>query len=162
MYSIKRIFERFPIVEEKNERPYDPSVILNTTEAVFMNLVKFFENPNQFQISLNIIHEHLKDEELLFALEVLVLFFQKDSLLLKDVGQTFYSSELLKEQLVSATGFASMVQGEIKESKIRANTIHTYWQRRSKRLPRPDLIIEGVPYWKVETVNGFIEKEKTK
>jgi hypothetical protein len=162
MYSVERIYERFPIIREKKEHPNDPAVILNTTEAVFLNLAKFFENPKQFQMSLNTIHEHLKDDELIFALEVLVLFFQKDSILLKDVGQTFYNSSLLKEQLVSGTGFASMVVNEIKDSKIRPNTIHTYWQRRSKRLPRPDLIIEGVPYWKAETVNGFIEKEKTK
>lgn len=162
MYSVNKIYERFPVVQEKFERPNDPGIILDTKEAVFLNLVTFFKNPNKFQMSLNTIHEYLKDDELIFALEVLVLFFQKDTVLLKDVEQTFYSSSLLKESFVSGTGFASMVASEIEGTKIRPNTIHTYWQRRSKRLPRPDLIIEGVPYWKVETVNGFIAAEKSK
>lgn len=160
MYSLEKLYERYPVIQEKVERPNDPALILNSQETVFLNLAYFFKNQKDYQITVNMLLEHLKDQELLFALELLVMFFQKDTTLIKEVNQSFYSSSLLKDQLVSATGFAKMVASEIEGSKVRPTTIHTYWHRRSKKIPRPDLIIEDVPYWKVEAVSKYIEKEK--
>lgn len=142
------------------ENPNDPMISLNTQEAVFVQLVQFFNQPTVHQFSLNMIYEHLKDEDLLFALQMTITYFQKDTPLVKDVPQNFYDSQLLNEELVGQKKFSEMVEDAIEGMKFRPSMIAVFWKRRSEKIPRPDLIIGGTPYWKVSTVEGFIKKEK--
>ncbi|MEK6190619.1 MAG: hypothetical protein N2A99_06485 [Carnobacterium alterfunditum] len=160
MKSIESIYERYPAVKDKIKRPNDPNLSLSTEEAVFIQLVKFYENPTLHQFSLNMLYEHLKDEDLLFALESVITFFQKDTILVQDVSQTFYDSNLLNEQIVGQKNFSLMVEEAIKGMKFRPSMLYMYWKRRSDRVPRPDLIIDGTPYWKVSSVELFITNEK--
>ena len=160
MEAINKIFSRFPILKEKSNRPNDPAIALNTQEAVFYQLLRFFQEPHTNQFSVNMIYEHLLDEDLLFAIELMVTYFQKDTTLVKNVSQNFYELNLLREQIVNQSKFSSMVESSIKGMKFRPSMVYMYWQRRSDKIPRPDLIIEGTPYWKESAVEDFIAKEK--
>lgn len=162
MKSVQLIFEKFPAVQKKVERPNDPTVTLTNQEAVFYQMVQFFQNSKSIQFSLNMLYEHLKDEELLFALQVVVTFFQKDTTLVKDVSQNFYDLHLLREPIVGQKRFSGMVEENVEGMKFRPSMLHMYWQRRSEKIPRADLIIDGTPYWKVSAVEDFIDKEKEK
>lgn len=160
MESVTRIYARYPAVKKKIQKPNDPKVSLSTKEAVFIQLVKFFENPSDYQFSLNMLHENLENDDLLFALEMVVVFFQKDTVLVQDVEQTFYDSNLLREPIVGQKKFSTMVEESIKGMKFRPSMLYMYWKRQSDRIPRPDMIIDGTPYWKESSVKSFIEKEK--
>lgn len=160
MEAKNKILKRYPIIKKKLERPNDPKLNLSTQEAVFMQLVNFFEQPTVHQVSLNLLYEHLENEDLLFALESVITFFQKDTSLVQDVPQTFYDSNLLNEPMVGQKKFALMVEEAIKGIKFRPSMLHMYWTRRSDRIPRPDMIMDGTPYWKISSVQKFIADEK--
>lgn len=160
MDSIKSIFERYPAVKIKIEKPNDPTVSLTTQEAVFIQLVHFFQKPTIHQVSLNMLYEHLENDDLLFALQTIVTYFQKDTTLTQSVSQNFYDSNLLNEPLAGQKKFSTMVEESIRGLKFPPSKLHMYWKRKSDRIPRPDLIIDGTPYWKVIAVERFIEQEK--
>lgn len=162
MEAINKIFSRFPVLKEKSSRPNDPAIALNTQEAVYFQLLRFFQDPNTNQFSVNMIYEHLQDEDLLFAIELLITYFQRDTTLVTNVSQNFYELHLLKEQIVNQSKFSSMVESSIKGMKFRPSMVYMYYQRRSDKIPRPDLIIDGTPYWKESAVEEFIAKEKKK
>lgn len=160
MEAISKIYSRYPIIKKKIENLNDPSISFTTQEAVFFQLVRFFENPQLHQFSLNMIYEHLKDDDLLFSIEMIILYFQKDTSLVQDVSQSFYNESLLSQQIVGQKGFSDMVEKVIKGGKYPPSWINVYWKRGSDRIPRPSLIISGTPYWTVEDVESFIKKEK--
>lgn len=160
MKSIERIFERYPNVKKKAINPNDTKVILTTQEAVFYQLVHFFNQPETVQFSINMIYEYLKDEDLLFAIESLVLFFQKDTQLVKNVSQFYYDSNLVKEEFVGQIGFSKMVEESIEGIKFKPSMIHVYHKRPTNRIPNADLIIDNTPYWTKKTVEAFIPQER--
>lgn len=162
MESIKKLYERFPVLKEKDKRPNDPKISLTTQEAVFYQLLRFFQEPKVNQFSVNMLYEHLLDEDLLFAMELMITFFQKDTTHVKNVSQNFYELSLLREPIVNQKAFSSMVEEAIEGMKFRPSMLYMFWQRRSDKIPRPDLIIEGTPYWKKSAVEDFILKEKKK
>ncbi|MEK5105023.1 hypothetical protein MKX83_24080 [Cytobacillus sp. FSL M8-0252] len=160
MKSIEMIFNRFPNVKNKYDEPSNPQIILTNQEAVFYNLVQFFNQPDAFQFSLNMIYEYLKDEDLLFAMEVSLSFFQSDTSLVQNVEQTYYDRNLMNEKIVGQKGFSRMVEENIEGIKFKPSMIHVYWHRNSGRIPNADLIIDGTPYWLEKTVESFIERER--
>ncbi len=160
MEPIEQIYNRYPNVKLKIEDPNDPTIYLNSVESVFTQLVRFFLNPEIHQFSMNMIYEHLKDEDLLLSLETTILFFQKNTNSVQNVNQSFYNTHLLNEQIVGQKRFSEIVEGAIEGIKFRPSMLYMYWKRQSERVPRPDLIIDGTPYWKISEVYGFIEKEK--
>ena len=162
MEAIKRIFDKYPNVKRKIEEPNDPTVFLTTQEAVFVQLIHFFMNPTVQQFSINMVYEHLEGEDLLFCMEAMITFFQKDTIKVQDVSQTFFDTRLLKKQIVGQKKFSEMVEEAIEGIKFRPSMVYMYWKRRSDRIPRPDLIIDGTPYWFTSSVESFIEKEKTR
>lgn len=161
MNSVDKVFNRYPNVQTKSNEPNNPQIILTNQEAVFYQLVQFFNQPETFQFSLNMIHDHLRDEDLLFAIEVIIEFFQKDTKHVKRVSQTFYDQHLLREQILGQKGFSERVEEKIEGIKFKPSMVNIYWNRpNSGRIPNADLIIDGTPYWKEETVDSFIEKER--
>ncbi len=160
MKSVEKIFDRYPNVKEKTKNPNNPQTILTTQEAVFYQLVQFFNQPDAFQFSLNMIYEHLRDEDLLFAIECVISFFQKDTKYVKEVSQTYYDTNLIREKIVGQKGFSRMVEESIDGIKFKPSMVHVYWHRETGRIPNADLIIDGTPYWMEKTVESFIEKEK--
>lgn len=162
MDVVTKIYERFPNVKLKSKNMKDPNISLTTQESVFFQLTLFFKNPELHQFSINMIYEHLRNDDLLFSIQMMIEFFQKETNLTKDVEQSFYSDNLLKSQIVGQQRFSQMVEKAIPGMKFRASMINVYWNRGSDRIPRPDLIMDGTPYWLVETINTFIKKEKSK
>lgn len=160
MEAVNLILKRYPILKKKLERPNDPAITLFPEEAVFLQLVNFFKQPNVHQFSLNLVYEHLENQDLLFAIETIIVYFQKDTTLVQDVPQTFYNRELLNEKIVGQKKFAQKVEEAIPGMKFKPSMLHMYWRRGSDRVPRPDMIIDGTPYWKISSVKKFIVAEK--
>ncbi|MEH6945436.1 hypothetical protein [Bacillus sp. JJ722] len=160
MRSVDRIFEVYPKIKHKIENPLEPSLVLTNEEYVFYQLVLFFKKPKKIQFSLNMIYEYLKDEDLIFALEMLIEYFQKDTELVRNVSQSFYSEQLKKEQLVGQKKFSVMVESAIPGVKFPPAMVHTYWKRNNGKIPGADLIIDQTPYWTEKTVAKFIEEKK--
>ncbi|CAI6330877.1 hypothetical protein [Bacillus subtilis] len=160
MNSIKKIYERYPKIEEKHKNPNDPQLILTNQEAVFYQLAEFFKKPDEVQFSLNMIYNYLKNDELLFAIQVMIEFFQKDTSLTQDIEQSFYDTQLSRENILGQKSFAELVQKSMPGVKFKPSMVHVYWKRKTGRIPNADLIIDGTPYWKETTVKSFIEKEK--
>jgi len=158
MESINLICNRYPNIKSKMENPDNPNILLTTGEAVFYQMCLFFENPKLHQVSLNTLYDHLKDNDLLFALEMIIYFFKKDTDRVINVDQTFYDNNILSEPLAGQSKFSEMVEAAIPDMKFKASMINVYW-RRGTRIPNADLIIGGTPYWKESTINEFIEKE---
>lgn len=159
LMSIKKIYERFPHIQNKIETN-DHQIVLTNQDMVFYQMVQFFKAPKQIPFNLNMIYDHLRDQELLFAIEVIILFFQQDTTLVWAVDQTYYDQHLLRDQFVGQYKFSKMVEESIEGMKFKPSMIHTYWRRKTDRIPNADLIIDGTPYWKRSTVACFIEKEK--
>ena len=160
MKATERIYERYPLVKEKMEQSNTASVILNTSESVFYNMALFFNRPMDYTFTLNQLHDHLQDEELLFALDLMASYFQRETYLIKEAGQSFYTESLLREPLLTGTGFARLVKEAMPDSKMRPSTIHAYFHRRSKQIPPADVLIEGTPYWREKTVKLYIERKR--
>lgn len=154
------ILKRYPKIKRKLALPNDPNITLSRQEAVFMQLVNFFEKPTVHEVSLNLIYDHLENQDLLFAIETIIVYFQKDTTLVQEVPQTFYNRELLNEKIVGQKKFAQKVEEAIPEMKFKPSMLHMYWKRGSDRVPRPDMIIDGTPYWKISSVKKFIAAEK--
>lgn len=162
MEVITKIYSRFPNVKKKANNMKDPNISLTTQESVFFQLTLFFKNPELHQFSINMLYEHLQDEDLIFSMQMMIEFFQKETTLIRDVSQSFYDSQLLNSQIVGQKRFSEMVEKAIPGIKFRASMINVYWSRGSDRIPRPDLIIDGTPYWLIETIQIFIKEEKAK
>lgn len=160
MESVKRIHTRFPEIKKKVVKQNDPTVEVTTKEAVFIQLIKFFEKPHDYQFSLNFVYENLEGEDLLFALECIIVFFQKDTDLTRNVQQNFYEHTLSNETLVGQKGFATIVEESIKGAKFSPSMVHIYLKRGYKDFPEPDLYIEGRPYWKKSSVMSFVKVRK--
>lgn len=160
MTSVNRIFEVYPNVKQKVDNPLEPSLVLINEEYVFYQLVLFLKNPKKNQFSLNMIYEYLRDEDLIFALEMLIEYFQKDTGLIRNVSQTYYSEQLKKEQLVGQKKFSEMVESALPGVKFAPAMVHTYWKRNNGKIPSADLIINQTPYWTEKTVSKFIEEKK--
>lgn len=155
------IFERYSNVSEAYKNKYNPSLQLTMKEHIFLQLVYYFEAPDKNQFSLNHLYTYLKDDDLLFALDCIIQFFQTETTLVSSASQSFYDKSLSREPLVGQKGFSELVEGSLEGVKFRPSMINQYWKRNSKKIPRPDLIIEERPYWKKSTVYEFIRQKET-
>ncbi|MFS0783339.1 hypothetical protein [Bacillus sp. 1P06AnD] len=157
MQTVEMIYKKYPNVKLKADNPSDPSVLLTVEESVFFQMVMFFNNPDSFQFSINILYSNLKNEELFFALKCLIEYFQKDTSLLNEIEQSIYDNELLSEKLLNQKLFSEYVESAL-NIKFSSSMVRVYWLR--GKVPTADLIIDGTPYWKEKTVLKFIEQER--
>nr|WP_173026397.1 hypothetical protein [Aeromonas sp. Ne-1]AKO69689.1 hypothetical protein [Aeromonas sp. Ne-1] len=152
--TLQRIFNKYPNVEEKFK---DPNTVLKTTtENVFYDLALFFDQPEQSIFNLNSIHSYLKDEELIFAIQLITSFFSQDTDLIKDKRNLY----LPDEEIYNQTQFGKyLAENGLKYNPIK---VGTYYRRKTGKIPQADLIISNTPYWFGSTVDLFMREEKEK
>lgn len=84
--TTERIVEKFPFVQdvlsiealsEEEIKSY------NLVEKTFLQLALFFEYPEEMKFDLQLLYKNLDKDSLPFALELVVMYFKKDNLLIQ-------------------------------------------------------------------------------
>lgn len=126
---------------------------LTDVEAVFLKLIWFFENPDDQNFNLEILYKSLSDEWLEFAVEMIDLFFKKDTYLIRNPTTSFVSDN--KEYLNQKEFADFLVSNGIPFTRQKVNI----YLKRGK-MPHPDLTISGVKFWFVSTCLKYLEDIK--
>ena len=154
--SLNDILNKYPNVKKRFN---GEDIVLTNEEDVFYQLALFVNDPNRYSFNTNLLYKYLTDLDLIFALKVMVTFFQKDTFLIQNKKAMFIDSDdLEKETLYNQTTFSKYLIG--KGLNFPVTKITTY-NRRGK-LPKGDIIINGTPYWYESTVELFAKEEKKK
>jgi|SRR5690625_1172352 len=162
--STEMILCAFPMFE-KHINDYDSVIlrerILSSIEQphqTFIQLLWFFENPDNERFNLEVIYKNLDDHWLSFALETIATFFLEDINLIKE--STFL---LIKEndKFLKQSDFVVLLNEHKKDHGMSFSRpmLNTYLKRGS--IPRPDLIISGQRYWRKETCNDYLKSIST-
>ncbi|WP_026695616.1 hypothetical protein [Peribacillus kribbensis] len=78
-----KVIDTFPVLSDHGVNLNQWGAIgLGKTEAVFLQLAMFFEDPEEHPFDLGSIVHHLDEEWIPLALEVIYLYFLKDTCLL--------------------------------------------------------------------------------
>jgi len=113
---------------------------LNDMEQTFLKLVCFFEDPNEQNFNLESIYKTLEDDWLVFALEVIFVFFKKDTYLLKESKVEFVTEN---NNYLNQSQFVDFLNNNgVKYTRQKMNT----YIKRGK-IPEPSLVVAGVKYW---------------
>src|SRR3954451_19114055 len=87
--ATQRIIEKFPMLEDKMvareniELAADSLKSLDPVQRIFLKLACFFENPDHESFNLNTLYQHLEDDWLEWALELITLYFREDTYLIQ-------------------------------------------------------------------------------
>ncbi|MCM3227714.1 hypothetical protein [Terribacillus saccharophilus] len=154
--SVEMIYENFPKIQSVIENQEQDLNNLGEIEKVFSKMASFFLDPQNKSFDLKEVYTSLQDDWLVFAFECIETFFKNDSYLLK----SDYSSLILEEHdpLVNQKGFSDILN----ETGIffTKQKVNTYYSR--DKLPKPEVIISGLPYWKKSVVLEYGENQKRK
>lgn len=126
---------------------------MSDAEEVFLRLIWFFENPNQGNFNLESLYQKLDNDWLEFAIEVIDLFFKKDTYLIEKPTTSFISE---KKVYYNQKEFADfLTEHGVPFSRPKLNT---YMNR--NKLPQPDLVVSETKYWLTSTCFKYLEELK--
>lgn len=129
---------------------------LNPVEATFLTLAWFFEDPGRQEFNIGLLYNHLDDDWLELALELMALFFREDTFLIKKPALSFVRK--------GSNGFFSQKQfaDYLKENGLNYDKrkLNVYYHR--GKIPKPDLELGGTVYWRRASVETFCEQEKSR
>jgi hypothetical protein len=159
--ATRRILETFPAFKDKvyvyENRQLVEEVLkeLDDVQATFLQLVLFFEDPENETFEIGLLYRHLDNEWLEFALELMTEYFRKDTYLIQ---KPTYSLIRKGADYKSMSQFADYLS----EQGLRYDRqkLNLYFER--GKVPQPDLIVGGIKYWSEETVQSYGEQEKTR
>lgn len=151
--ATKRIIEKIPQLKEYLQgTPVKNSPELSQTELTFLDLANFFENPDQKEFYLSSIYHHLNDDWLEFALEVIHLFFTKDTYLIKNHTHSIITDG---DSYMNQSRFADY----LKENGLNYDRSKLGVYVKRGKAPKADIIISGTKYWERLTCERFLEEE---
>lgn len=153
--AIAQIIEKLPCLKkhvQSNEnlfmRQQALNELSNDVEKTFIQLVWFFEKPEQNQFELNLLYQHLNGKWLNFALETITLYFRQDTFLLPNPTDSVIISDDYLDQNGASRFLAKKGLSNFPQSKIA-----TYIQRGT--FPREDILIAGKKFWKIKTIEDY-------
>lgn len=159
--ATEMILDEFPILEE--EITANESVLLSNqaleklseVEQVFLRLAWFFERPEEENFNLDSLYNHLDNDWLEFALEVIYTFFHKDTYLIQNPTNSIITG---KDIYMNQTRFANFLnENGLKYDKAKMST---YIKRGI--IPPADITVSGTKYWERLTCENFLEYELDK
>jgi hypothetical protein len=145
-HSQKLLLKRFPEMEHISEPR-------NAREKVFFDLYEFLVAPEKNHYDLQALMKEAEAEDVHFFLEVLYTYFEKDTYLPMKPPKPLVIRENQKQvDYLSQTELSAFL---IKEGHDtwKPNKVTTYYGR--GKLPEPDVIISGKPYWSNQTARRF-------
>ncbi|KKI91473.1 hypothetical protein WQ54_14465 [Bacillus sp. SA1-12] len=158
--STKRINEHFPEFEGKLKANKNNVLIeesmkgLNEVEVTFLKLACFFENPEHEKFDIGLLYQHLDNDWLELALELIAQFFKEDTYLIQMPALSFVRKD--SKGFFNQKQFADfLAENELNYDRRKLNV---YFSR--GKLPNPDLELGGTPYWSQTSVEKFCEEEK--
>jgi hypothetical protein len=154
-----RIVESFPDLKDKLNAYENILLIeeamkgLDDIRATFLKLAWFFENPEHENFNIGYLYRYLDNDWLEFALELITEYFREDTYLIQKP-----SYSLIKDgsDYLSLSQFADYLS----EQGLRYDRqkLNLYYDR--GKVPEPDLVIGGIKYWSIKTVQSFGEFER--
>lgn len=126
---------------------------LTDVEQTFLKLVWFFENPDKENFNLESIYKTLQDEWLEFSLEVIDLFFKRDTFLIKNQTTSFVTE---KSIYFNQSQFADF----LKENGLYFTRPKLNLYIKRDKMPKPDLVVGGTKYWFKSTCENYLQDEK--
>jgi hypothetical protein len=158
--TTKRIIEIFPGLEGKLKAYENISLVedamkgLNEVEATFLKLAWFFQDPEQENFNIGLLYQHLDNDWLELALELMVQFFREDTYLIQKPTLSFIREG--SNDYYNQKQFADYLSEHgLNYDKRKLNV---YFHR--GKLPEPDLKLGGTPYWERKSVEKFCDQEK--
>ncbi|MED3562516.1 hypothetical protein [Bacillus xiapuensis] len=156
--STERILNYFPMFKKnltlalENETSVDLSSF-SDIERTFFSLALFFERPKTCSFDyLGMLYTHLDNEWLELALELVTDYFQKDTFLIQKPSFSIIKEE---DHYLNSSQFADyLCENGLKYDRAK---VKNYYDR--GKLPRADLTIAGVNYWKKESVVSYCKEE---
>ncbi|AEA19230.1 hypothetical protein CT43_P127048 (plasmid) [Bacillus thuringiensis serovar chinensis CT-43] len=154
--SLEEIYKKYPKVKERMNGALCP---LTNVEDTFYQLSLFINDPCLYSFNMNTLYTHLKDNDLLFALQTIIKFFQQDTNLISEKDILKISEEdLHKEKIYNQKMFSEyLTQSGVPYSQ---GKFHTYYKR--GKIIDADIIIAETPYWFESSVIKFTKKELNK
>ncbi|MCM3413206.1 hypothetical protein [Metabacillus litoralis] len=160
--STQRILENFPAFKGKLKAYKNIGLVeeamegLNPVEATFLKLAWYFEEPEHEHFNIGFLYQHLDDDWLELALEVIAQFFREDTFLIKKPALSFVRKG--SNGFFSQKQFADyLTENGLKYDKRKLNV---YYHR--GKIPEPDLELGGTTYWSKTSVETFCEQEKSR
>ncbi|MEB9464655.1 hypothetical protein P4I88_31190, partial [Bacillus cereus] len=102
--SLEEIYKKYPKVKERMNGTLCP---LTNVEDTFYQLSLFINDPCLYSFNMNTLYTHLKDNDLLFALQTIIKFFQQDTNLISEKDILKISEEdLHKEKIYNQKMFS--------------------------------------------------------
>lgn len=156
-----KIIEKFPVLEKeidarKDESPTEStSLELTEAEQVFLDLALFFENPKEESFNLASLYEHLDNDWLEFALEVIHTFFHKDTFLIQDPTHSIITDG---DYYMNQARFAEFLT----ENGLNYDNAKMSMYIKRGVIPDADITISGTKYWERLTCEIFLEEQLNK
>jgi hypothetical protein len=152
--AVQQIFERYPNVKKKIQG--EETIPLTNIENVFYQLALFCNDPQTYSFDLSLFYKYLENDDLIFAIQTVIAFFQKDTYLIQDKKHFFINSDEIKNQkLYNQTMFAKYLSEN--GLNYSPNKLGVYYRR--GKIPNPDLVINGTPYWFQSTVQMYLNEQ---
>src|SRR5699024_1891361 len=158
--STKLIVEKFPYLKKHvnaHENVLARQQVLSEVESAldetFIELIWFFEDPDKNNFDLQKVYKTLSDEWLLFALDVIHVFFKDDIYLIKESLESIIVSDDYVDQ---AGASRQLIESGLET--YTQNKIETYIYRGT--FPKEDLLISGKKFWRKSSIEDYAEKNK--
>lgn len=159
--------ESNPLVEKHYNKSLEAieNLSLTNTDKTLLNLVKFFEAPDNNSFDIKEIYLNLSDDWLLLALEAIQIFFHKDTYLVNSYskgdllferGKNQYEKSELEKNLLTQKRFSQFLSENglpFSEAKV-----STYIKRGT--FPEADVELFNKKYWKKETCEMYLKELK--
>lgn len=120
-------------------------------ERVFLEMIWFFEKPEENPLDMRLLYKYLSNERLVFALDLLDHYFKYDTYLIRNVD---HSLILSAEEYVTQSEFGRILENEGLTFNQRKIALY----RTRGKFVKEDVVIAGVPYWSKHTVHKFIDE----
>lgn len=147
------IYEKYPKVKDKMD---NNDILLTNVEDIFYQMAMFVQDPDRYSFNLSSLYKYLTNDDLINAIQVIVTFFQKDTLLIEDKNSIFVQNkDFQDEKMYNHTKFAAFLTEH--GLKYSAPKVFTYWSR--GKIPKGDIMINGTPYWTESTVKVYLRQE---
>jgi hypothetical protein len=147
--ATKKIIEMFPYLREHiGDNPCENQQTLNNIDKTFLQLISFFENPEKEHCDLNMFYANLEGDWLQFAIEMISLYFRKDTYLIPELTESIIISDDYVDQSSASRLLAKKGVKNFTQSKIA-----TYIGR--NKFPKEDLVVAGKKFWKTSTIDKY-------
>lgn len=155
------IVEKFPSLKEHvnaYENMFTRQQALDSLdddiERTFIQLVWFFEDPDNNDFDLRNLYNKLENEWLIFALDVISFYFKTDTYLIQNPTE----SVIYLNDYVDQNGASRYL--ESKGLAFPQGKIATYILR--GKFPKEDLLVAGKKFWKVSTIDKYASEQLEK